>query len=426
MSYNLIITHVPPPRARSVLARHIAQNPAISLQRALELLNEVPFVYSQKLSREQAARQIAGLRKMGVQLRVEESEIQNASPKDKTLPEKNELESPVLKEDASQGELNEPQRRLNHDSPDQDNKNHSELPQQTQMESYTEEVNEPKPPDSLRKTEKNQALEHGTHKAGSKLKHIDILRATDSKRVKKRTVFFRFMLVIALLGVLSLLLYHADKGKEYQIASEGPVLVKKTNADNSSSSASRKKQRRVSEEKKRAQRIHVGPVRKAQSIMYVDSAVHAADLMKRINFYKVALSFNRYNLDAWFGLINAYKEAGMIKQALDAEKQMQALFGEDIDQVHSIVGRFGRLIDVAGPNDGIYRVTYKTAKGSKSELEKETFLLARALRPNCDCTTLILYASTTKGAGLLARIPTKGFPDSFSGYKSHAKIMTAR
>jgi len=76
---------------------------------------------------------------------------------------------------------------------------------------------------------------------------------------------------------------------------------------------------------------------------FVDSARQYAsdDPMKAVKFYKMAISFNKYNINAWFGLLGAYRDLGMKKEEAEAQKKMKAVFGEDIFSINGIVHPFG-------------------------------------------------------------------------------------
>ncbi|MFP4417242.1 MAG: hypothetical protein ACOC4C_00245 [Fibrobacterota bacterium] len=422
MSYNLIITHVPPKRARSVLARHIARDPTISLQQALQLIDNAPFVYSHGLSREQAAREIAGLKKMGIQLRIEEESKQktavSSQPEEEQASERQENDS---FEDRQPDSTNRQAAISDEPVPIEGDKPGKSLP-----ESPSEQDSQKTENDFTRPPEHKQNSNHLTHRSTEKKPSGSILIQPSSvkKGPGKFGVVFRLLLVVLLLGIIASLVYYADQNKDFKIASDGPVLVKKSSGTKSSS-GTQKKGKSQTKRARTPRREPVSSIHKARSTMYVDSAVEAMDLMKTINFYRVALSFNQYNIDAWFGLINAYKSAGMHSQAREAEKKMKELFGMDILEIGTIVKRFGKLEDAVGPINGMYRVSYVTTTVSRSALEKETFLLARALKSSFDCKTLILFASTAKGAGLLARIPMNDFPSTLSEYTKRAHITMA-
>lgn len=58
---------------------------------------------------------------------------------------------------------------------------------------------------------------------------------------------------------------------------------------------------------------------------YAEKAVRDPALEQRIIFFKMALSFNRKNLNAWYGLIAAYRQAGEADSAARAKQRMEEI-----------------------------------------------------------------------------------------------------
>ncbi|NLE01729.1 MAG: hypothetical protein GX640_17835, partial [Fibrobacter sp.] len=76
MYFNLIITGFKNPRAKTVVARHLAHTPTISLQKALAMVENPPFEYMKDLSVKDLQEQCSQLVKMGILYKVEEVTIQ--------------------------------------------------------------------------------------------------------------------------------------------------------------------------------------------------------------------------------------------------------------------------------------------------------------------------------------------------------------
>jgi tetratricopeptide (TPR) repeat protein len=170
-------------------------------------------------------------------------------------------------------------------------------------------------------------------------------------------------------------------------------------------------------------RASVKATEKKASRQYADSArQYADDVNQAIKFYKIAISFNQYNLKAWQGLIVAYRNAGMTKEATEARKKMEELFGREISTIREVVAPYGELTDYSLDHSGVCRIEYRSKLRKQPELERETYLLIRAVLVKQHCNTVSLYASTGTGSGLLVRIDTRGFPSSVSAYKKRAAI----
>jgi hypothetical protein len=152
---------------------------------------------------------------------------------------------------------------------------------------------------------------------------------------------------------------------------------------------------------------------KEKALHYVDSAKASGnDAEAAIHFYKMAIAFNRRNINAWYGLIDAYRQSGRINDEKTARAEMNALFGESAASVEQLMRPFGELTEMHYGDDGLLSIEYRTkCPAERDKLLKEAFLVARALSTICDCSKLSLFLSTGRSRGLVAHCGTKdGFP----------------
>jgi len=151
------------------------------------------------------------------------------------------------------------------------------------------------------------------------------------------------------------------------------------------------------------QRNSVNIRHKQEANNYLDSAkTNGTDMDKQVAFYKIAISFNRYNLQAWYGLLQAYRDMGKLNEARATEAQMLEIFGNEVKSVNTAVSQFGELTDAYVNNSGTYRVEYKTKKSTRDEVLREVFNMTRAIRSACNCYNISIHASTGPGKGLTA------------------------
>jgi len=164
--------------------------------------------------------------------------------------------------------------------------------------------------------------------------------------------------------------------------------------------------------------------KKLRSNSYLDSAAASdTDLERAIRFYRIAISFNQYNIHAWLGLVRAYEAAGMAAEKRTAEKQMRELFGEEIYSIPAIVGEYGTLMELSRSGDGTFRIEYRSKKSGKDDLFEETWRLAGRIRPLCACEALSVFAATGKSSGLIVHIPTRDFPSSARRFKDRSSVV---
>jgi hypothetical protein len=169
---------------------------------------------------------------------------------------------------------------------------------------------------------------------------------------------------------------------------------------------------------------------RAASQAFIDSAKTRPDAREAVSFYKMALSFNKRNIDAWYGLINAYTQASMPEEADKARADMKKIFGEGVFSIAQAVGRFGDLIDLSATDEGTFRVEYRSRQTGQNELIHESFLLGKALAIQCRCTAISLYIHGTGGkgasAGALVFFKTDPLPLTFEGFQSAATVTYLR
>jgi hypothetical protein len=145
------------------------------------------------------------------------------------------------------------------------------------------------------------------------------------------------------------------------------------------------------------------PAKKALAQRYVDSAkAMTGDTEAAIHFYKMAIAFNRRNVNAWYGLLDAYHRSGREGEEKTTKTAMQTLFGDAIVSIERIVRPFGELTECNRSKGGTLSLEYRTkAPGARDKLLKETYLVARALSTLCDYSTLSIFASTSASQGLM-------------------------
>jgi hypothetical protein len=171
-------------------------------------------------------------------------------------------------------------------------------------------------------------------------------------------------------------------------------------------------------------RSNVNNQRKQQANNYVDSAkASGTALDKQIAFYKIAISFNMYNLPAWYGLLQSYHEKKDSDGMQETEKQMRDIFGDEVNSVNTAVAQYGEIMDAYVNESGAYRVEFKTKKTSKDDILRDVFNLTRAVRNSCNCTNISVYASTGPASGLIAHSTAATSVHTLSEFSQQANIL---
>ncbi|MBN2037478.1 MAG: hypothetical protein JW768_12105 [Chitinispirillaceae bacterium] len=164
---------------------------------------------------------------------------------------------------------------------------------------------------------------------------------------------------------------------------------------------------------------------RATSFLYIDSAKASADdALSAIKFYKLALAFNRHNVHAWYGLLDVYRATGRTKEVLATTAEMRRTLGEGVFSIEAIVQPFGALLDYRRESDGSVAIEYQTKTDNEREkLLRETYLVARAVKSQCNCLAISIFAKTSRSRGLRVRIAASEPLASIADFEARARIQ---
>ena len=376
MNFDLIVIKLTKPHLKQVIAHHIAADPSISLQNALSRLDNLPLVYKKDLSFEELEKTTLQLQKLGAVCRAVESK----NPLEKLTAGKKPVENEIKAGTEQKQGL------------------------QTSGVKYNEQAG----------------------KISERVKYFNTVSKTDTHK-KKKSITVKSTILVGSIIIIAFI-FLIGKNKKIKVQTPGPIVSKKSSAQSVKIKDSiSKMQTGESEDKLNSNNVNKkspssSPV-KMRSEEYADSAAHLCqDYECEIKFYKIAISFNQYNLRAWQGLIAAYRGARKFTEAKQAEKRMRELFGEKVFTVEEIVKPYGILSRYVRDKNGVCRIEYRSQSVGRPDLERETYFLIKALLVQQKCTIVSLYASTGKGKGMLVRIKPEKFPSGISDYVKKASI----
>jgi len=387
MSYNVIVTKINNPRSKTAVSRVLAQRPEISLQLAVDMVENLPVAVEKNLTKSQLVEALNRYKKMGVEVTVEKT--------DGTTIVKKDLFFSGKEGDGKKPELAE--------SRVIDNKGTNTPPKTAETRGARLTTNKSDVPSyhAGQKIDMAKPLHSGGHRGYSG----GVIEPPAKKKGKKIGTFFG---VIGIIGVIIaiVMLSRYQKKESFKVTKNEKLISKKTGA----SSGSRHRGRPSISKQAR---------RKAQA--YCDSALTSANTTTMIKFYKIAISFNKYNTQAWYGLINAYREAGMVSEARKAKEELEQLLGKGTFTLVEIIKPFGELVETEKTPSGTLRLHYVSRVKGKDPLLLESFRVGRGLTTSCGCKELSLFASTAPSKGLLVHITAKPYPENFSAFKQKAK-----
>lgn len=135
--------------------------------------------------------------------------------------------------------------------------------------------------------------------------------------------------------------------------------------------------------------------------------------------YRVALSFNKKNIDAWYGLLNCYKEHNMTKEIGETEAEMRKIFGPHIFSIHKMVSPYGALEEYTDSKAAAF-LRYSSFQSDDPVLD--IYKIALSVSNVCKGNKITIYATIGKEDGYLVSVKRKPFPRGFSAFKSEATI----
>jgi len=389
MKFDVIITHIGSPKAKNIIARHLAHDPSISLQKALSLLETPPIVYMTGLLKDDALYQVRQLEKIQVSAKCVEVQLGPLLP---------HAVAPFVPEHAAS--LDPP-------------------PQPVQHPGMTKPVpvTEPALPSSGAPASQNAS---------------PAIRMTKKNIIVVSSVCVAIVItaitVLALKGAFNW--GHAfalDWSKSGLVSADSQPKktdTKKTKPERGTTGSIDTANDR---DKNSGPDSTLDPDEpsdelKGKAEACVDSGKNSRDLAQSVAFYQLAIAFNKRNVTAWYALHDAYVSANMSSEAETTDKAMRKLFGDNIFSVAKIIEPFGTAISTSLTRDGIYRVEYQSRESNPSKGLADSYLLVKALKNSCLCSAISMYARTTAGKGMLVYVRTESFPASFEEFKASANI----
>nr|AXS01288.1 hypothetical protein [uncultured bacterium] len=417
--FDLHVTSVPDHKSQLMVARLIVEsNHAISMQTALEMAAEPPLLLYHRVEYKLAEQCVTQLKSLGIGFKISEAA------------DNWDLESPPDAGGTVAGPLKGAQ------TPGAPGDALEEFAEIKAHNAANSETGQQPPPQSARPIEPTRVTpEHApARRAGrkrtSELHISDIDESKIEAMEKKRSIMIASVVsgIIIIFGAVILIM---ERGGASPDKPSGTAVTTKSAAKQSGGGKSANKKAPKDAAAERAhpaedsRRGAVGGEQRQQADSYVDSAKASGnDFDKQVAFYKVAISFNRYNLPAWEGLLQAYLDLGRIKEARETEQQMIEIFGDGVTSVGSVVNKsYGQLTDTYVSDGGVYRVEYKSKKRKKNDIMRDVFEMSRSVRNACGCRNISIYASTGAGKGLIANIPEDATVHNFSEFVKQAEIV---
>lgn len=366
MKYNIVITGIQNERAKKILARQLAQDPAISLQKAITIVELPRFTLYHNLELEDTNGYTSQLKLLGVSFQL--------------------IKAPSA--DIPKQKIPEPK---------------PPVPKQPAPPKKTEPI-APPPPVSASKT-------HVSTEETPKKSQFCSVTIEPPKKNKANVVGIvtTFIFILFFVGMLSIMSNKSD------------IKISRKRVLPPSSSAAIAPISAKNKEPEKREPVSDEQANSAKS--FIDSAkANLSDINTAINFYKIAISFNEYNIDAWYGLLDIYKTNGMIDEMTATKEKMQSLFGNSLFSVNEIVERFGVLEDLQVSSDNYCKIEYRTKQKKNDKILSEIYTIQKALRVKCDYQDMSIFAKKAAGQGVIVHINQNTSTVTFSKFKKTSSV----
>ena len=259
MRYDLLITEIKNESSRKILAHQLARDPGVSFQEALEKLLKLPVTLFRDLDEQTMVQQAGQYLKYGVRL--------------KAVPAQNTTEAAPAARTTSHASSEPPV-----------------IPQSTDdSKSATTAI-------KCVARLKNKEFVAGIPESIA----IDKIEKKEEEKKKREQLILISFLVLFIIIHLLMLLFSSGNNRKRQIVVSGIRGGQDANHAVERSNSTSDESTQTSQISKRKS---VTAADKKISALMCDSALNisGSDVSKMINFFKIAISFNRYNLNAWFG-----------------------------------------------------------------------------------------------------------------------------
>ncbi len=139
--------------------------------------------------------------------------------------------------------------------------------------------------------------------------------------------------------------------------------------------------------------------------------------------YQIAISFNKLNKNAWFGLLNCYTTLNQSKKKNKTISQMKLLFGDSILEPQFFTKEFGRTEVLTTQGQSVSFVYIPKSK--QPELYSDLFQITRRFNAIGKHQSLTILAKQNDGTGLFMKMPI-GTCITYSDFIKQADIQVLK
>ena len=212
-------------------------------------------------------------------------------------------------------------------------------------------------------------------------------------------------LTILTIIVIVILLVISPKKKEYQLPANVNLLRSKTS---------------VNSNKRNLSTFSKSDILYKEKVEEADKGCKDNSSHNPEKLYKIAISFNDKNSDAWFGLLNCYKVIKKVDKYKEVSTEIKDNFGNKALELHEYLKRYGS-IEIANKKNYTLSIVYKSNVKDKDHLLEQLFQITRRVNATEEVSELKILAKTSFGTTIFVQIPI-GMIVSYNDFIKNAKI----
>ncbi|MDG5813528.1 hypothetical protein QA601_00410 [Chitinispirillales bacterium ANBcel5] len=401
--FDLYVTKIPTQKARLIVARMIATtSPSVPLHKAMELVLNLPVQVLVSRDKETLAKHAETLMKFEVKFRLYKSQLKAPEKGDAQAAQTEPAEESTVDDASSEDDAIKEVLTLQKDTPKEEEKKSPQKSSNALEQNSTQK--------------KNHTFFVPRRLLGPEKKG-DIDSPSNTK-----FLIFAFLFIVLLAFVTT-----QFGGRSTRFAtnkSQTPSFNRQPSGGGHTSKGTSMSSVGTPLAGTPAGANQASRSEKKRSTAFVDSARSISrDHLKAINFYKIALSFNKNNINAWYGLINSYREAGMHQETRRTIADMEEHFGNSIYSASSLIEDYGSLLNFSVTDRGTYQVEYVTGRKGKEQLIKDAFHIVKGLRTICNSPNISLYVSTDSGSEMILHGDSTTSLNSLRRFREDATII---
>ena len=245
---------------------------------------------------------------------------------------------------------------------------------------------------------------------------------TSKKGADKSSSLKTYLILATILLVVGFMLYKLSHKKDFTIKeNKSTVSLKGKSGSSKKADASSKKLKGKSNNRKDESSKRNASAQEIDSVISDAQEACGNNGSEAVKLYRVALSFNKNNLNAWYGMLNCYLEHNQKQEADSVREEIKRIFGNDVFSVAALILPYGDLGNYSS-NNREFRASYKSFSKDRDAITQQIFNICRGVYATEEFDKAVIFAETSSGKGVLVSVELSPFPETIVQFRAVADI----